>query len=1747
DGGGQLNNGTLTGTAYNMGTGTVGAVLAGTAGLTKTGTGTLSLSAANTYSGTTLVSQGVLKLTGSGGAQGTIGNSPIIVNAGAELQVAAGDTTGYSVTTKSLTLYGTLRNLGTPIFSETLGRPITLSAGTITANDSGTAGTKYYNLFNATAVITTAAGSGTSYITLPDAGQFSLRGGTFTINAGSELDVNAVLVSYSGTEGLTKNGAGLMVLQAANQYVGATSINAGTLQLANPLAAQNSTVNLTIDNSLTFAPTYSPFSIAGLSGTAGLSLLDTSGAAIELRVGSNNATSTYPGRLSDGGLGGKLTKIGTGTFTLSGLNNSYTGGTTVSAGTLAFPSALNIPGTGRSVTMGTGATVALGYAIDNATLNRLAENSNASTIATGANSSNNLDFSSSAGANLSGAFLGATGTYTDSGVLIPNGTYRLGGGGGTLTVSSLLSGPRGLIVGGNVTLPNIAPNTYTGGTTINAGTLSLGTGGTGGYTSSTGALGTGPVTINTGGKLQLWIQNSTSFNFNNSIVINGGELHGEDGNYHILGPVTVNSAGAIFSTHWSGKNLWMDSPITGTGAVAINQGGGASEVYFSNPNNSYAGATTIGSGETLKLNDANVIPDGAGKGNVTVTGTLDLNGNVETINGLTGAGTVTNGAGTGIYTLTVGNNDQTSSFTGVIKSTSGAVALTKIGAGTLTLSGANTYAGPTTISAGTLALTGTATIAATPLITIAPGAGLNATGLTAAPAGTLVLAANQILAGGGGAADITGGLSSGTAGVIIPGGPGTAATMSVTGNLTLGGGSLLLDLGASSDKIHLTGGTFTLTTGTTTNVPGVFPTGTYTIIDGYTALPSGTGTLAGTATVVRGGTYSTTFDSTVAGSTTMTVTNTAAPGTITWLAPTTGAWDTTTTGLWNDATSAPTTFYSLDNVTFPTPAAAAAVTLASNVYPGSVTFTNTSQTYTLSGAAIAGTTGLSVNGNGGTVTLANNNIYTGTTTIGAGATLNIGAGGTTGSLGTGPVTNTGTLAFNRTDPVMVSNAITGTGKILKQGTNTLVLSASGNTAGAVTASSGTLSLVNGSSLTASGDFTIGDTTGTGASFTISGGSLTVNGANFLTAAAASTPATTAFTYAQTGGTVTFNGSFLGIGNNGGTTTMSISGGSFTSTAAGMNLGVRGASILNITMGAVVTLPSITYTHPSGTANTSTINLESGATLVTNSISKGLAGSVSNFYFNGGTLRAASAGTTLLSGLDTAGTKEGGATIDTNGFAVTVGQALSHQGIATIDGGLTKIGTGILTLSGANTYNGPTSINNGTVLLSNASALQSSTVTWSAANALTFTTGLSPFTIGGLAGSGALTLSDTAATPLAVELRVGNNSINTTYSGALSGLGKLTKVGTGTLTLSGTNTQAGATSITAGTLWLTTPAALPNYGTAGMVSVSSGAALAANVGGSSDWTTANLDTLLASNGGNFAFGSTLAVDTTNATSTGVVWNSNMGGNLALTKLGANPLTLGGNNTYIGGTNINSNILSLGSAGALGTTGTISFGGGTLQFTAANTTDYSPRFSTAANQLYSIDTNGQTVTLASSLVSSGGTLSKVGSGTLLLSGINTYTGATTVAAGTLQLDNARAAQYTPISLFSNANLTFSAGNSPFTIGGLVGISNVALMDTASTPAPITLRIGSYDVSSTYSGVLSGANANLTKIGEGLLTLANAETYTGATRIEGGIVKLDFWRGSKRGYTRGDQRSRPRSCISCVVRQLQTKTTALSPREV
>ena len=162
----------------------------------------------------------------------------------------------------------------------------------------------------------------------------------------------------------------------------------------------------------------------------------------------------------------------------------------------------------------------------------------------------------------------------------------------------------------------------------------------------------------------------------------------------------------------------------------------------------------------------------------------------------------------------------------------------------------------------------------------------------------------------------------------------------------------------------------------------------------------------------------------------------------------------------------------------------------------------------------------------------------------------------------------------------------------------------------------------------------------------------------------------------------------------------------------------------------------------------------------------------------------------------------------------------------------------------------------------------------------------------------------------------NSSTNTvTASGAISGSGVLTKNGAGTLTFSATNTYTGAVNISAGALVGAFPTALPSYTTAGKYQVSSGATLGGRVGGATDFTAANLETLRTTT--TFAAGSYFGVDTTDGAYTYTA-DPGTGGKtaLGLNKLGTNSLTLSVVGSYTGGTQVSGGTLIPGVPDALG---------------------------------------------------------------------------------------------------------------------------------------------------------------------------------------------------------------------------------------
>jgi autotransporter-associated beta strand protein len=198
-------------------------------------------------------------------------------------------------------------------------------------------------------------------------------------------------------------------------------------------------------------------------------------------------------------------------------------------------------------------------------------------------------------------------------------------------------------------------------------------------------------------------------------------------------------------------------------------------------------------------------------------------------------------------------------------------------------------------------------------------------------------------------------------------------------------------------------------------------------------------------------------------------------------------------------------------------------------------------------------------------------------------------------------------------------------------------------------------------------------------------------------------------------------------------------------------------------------------------------------------------------------------------------------------------------------------------------------------------------------------------------------------------------------------------------------------------------------------------------------------------------------------------STITGSHALTMSGNGTLVLAGQNTYTGGTTLAAGVVNLaaaenGTAGPLGETGSIVFNGGTLQYSAVNQHDYSNRFSTAANQAYSVDTNGQNVTWAAALTSFGNSLTKAGSGMLTLTSAGNNLVATNVNGGGVTISGGSVGAF---------NLNTGAGTSTVTAG--VSVSSLNLTAGAITVSGGT--IGTFNLNTAAGTLAIGPAAAVT----------------------------------------------------------------------
>jgi len=441
------------------------------------------------------------------------------------------------------------------------------------------------------------------------------------------------------------------------------------------------------------------------------------------------------------------------------------------------------------------------------------------------------------------------------------------------------------------------------------------------------------------------------------------------------------------------------------------------------------------------------------------------------------------------------------------------------------------------------------------------------------------------------------------------------------------------------------------------------------------------------------------------------------------------------------------------------------------------------------------------------------------------------------------------------------------------------------------------------------------------------------------------------------------------------------------------------------------------------------------------------------------------------------------------------------------GSLTKMGIGTLTLFGASTYSGGTLLNSGVLAVVSEANLGDS------AGALTFNGG----TLKTLAG-----ITSTRSIILNTDGTWNSNGVNSSSAGVISGNGGLVKIGTGTLTLSGANSYAGGTDIEGGVLAVDTGGSLGtgnvtnnaslhyvNSASAGGVTVTTNNG--ANVGfyGSAEGGTArfilngtafmDISNVQVGNsvtvgslegagsvslgGNNLAIGS----NDLNTTYSGVFLDGGSGGGSggSLTKVGAGQLTLASANGYTGGTTLSSGSLNLQNNNALGT-GNLTFGdGATLK---AGVNNLAVTNLVTLNGTDNVDTNGNNSTL-SGVISGSGALTKLGLGTLTLSGTNSYGGGTDVEGGILAVS-------------SDSNLGDASGSLTFngtgfkTLGAVTSNRDVVI----NSGGGLVFDTNGFD--STFNGVVSGTG-QFTKVGAGALTLTGANNFSNSMVINGGTL--------------------------------------------
>ena len=524
---------------------------------------------------------------------------------------------------------------------------------------------------------------------------------------GSQSYANAI----TGSGALTKAGAGTLTLSGANTYSGSTTLNAGGLALNGSL-----TSNITANSGAT---------IGGTGTTTGSLAM--------------NAGSAFSGNIS-------------GIFTANGV--SFNGATN-----LVFSGATVNGTTYDLFNYGAGGVTGLNNLTS--TFRAILNNDVANTKVTAMVTTGSRTWSASNGTWQSGGsgtnwaegdqkyFDGDTAAFGNpasdseislSGTLLPVSVSVDNTNAYTFNGSGLIGGTSSLTKAGSGTLTLGTANTYSGATAVNAGVLSL----TGSLTGSAISVASG-ATLNESGTGV--IAGAASFTSSGNVTLNGANTYsgvttlttgtlnlgnaaalGGAGALVINGGSLDNTSGAGLTLTTSKAQTWSgDFSFTGTNDLNLGTGNvtlsgsartvtvGAGALTVGKITGAAQGLTKAGAG-TLTINTgiSNNTAQTTLAGDLNVTGgTLNIGANDLTATGLTGSGTIANGSANTRWVLITNAADNV--FSGSIQNGggAGALGLSKSGAGTLTLSGTNSYTDATTLNAGKMVITGANTGAGT--------------------------------------------------------------------------------------------------------------------------------------------------------------------------------------------------------------------------------------------------------------------------------------------------------------------------------------------------------------------------------------------------------------------------------------------------------------------------------------------------------------------------------------------------------------------------------------------------------------------------------------------------------------------------------------------------------------------------------------------------------------------------------------------------------------------------------------------------------------------------------------------------------------------------------------------------------------------------------------------------------------------------------------------------------------------------